>query len=342
MIAAVMAVTVIAQSGPAERLVHFLNSADRRGIAFTAKSGGYVAKARLSHVMPDQQMVAFDTPEGKIDFYQQGKRVLLVLHDSKSYFEYKTRGTMAPPPPEAGMCSDLYPNFLWSFRKLENLKAAKPDGQETVRGIACDRLKVVEAFMGGESTAHFSVAPDGMLLRAVIQPPNNPEIVYDFTEYTWPYFDISSWVYLPPIGYVLGNAPTLHTPVSAGTKVDMKSWKGADFVGMNKKGLALLVTAEGGGPDESLAKGAGEMVAALKKIGVAFAEVHLDGSAPKRAWPVVADPSGAIERQLDLPVTPYILFLDAQGTVLRGWAGYAPDQKKNLVQTALEAYADEG
>ncbi|MBL8068799.1 MAG: hypothetical protein JNM28_10140 [Armatimonadetes bacterium] len=341
MIAAVMAVSAIAQSGPVERLVQFLNAADRRGITFSATAGAYRLTAKLSYAWPDQQMAAFSMPEGKVDFYQQGHRVLLANHASKAYYEYETGAKMSPPPPEASFASDLYPGFLWSFRKIENLKKAKPDGKSTIQGVECDWIKMTEQSMEGPSSARFAIGPDGMLMRAEIQQPQNPLMTFEFTEYTWPYFDISAWVYQPPVGYVLGNAPKVHYPPTTGAKLNLKSWKGADFAGLNKGGLAILVTAEGGNPDNLIVKDAPALAATLKGLGVALVEVHLDGPAPKRKWTAVADPSGAIEGELDIPVTPYIFYVGRDGAVISGWAGYAPDQKEKLLKSARDAFAGE-
>ena len=315
-----------------------MNSAPQRGIAFTATSGPNSVKAKLSYQLPSHQYFEVEEKGTRARFIQTSDRIAYFQDFDQTYYEYRSHGPLIGPPPESGLVKDLYPVFLWSWLNIESFKNATADGAEKLDGIEVDWIKQIFPGEGVDITIRTAITKEGSPKRVIFSDPNSATITFNFEQFTWPFFDVKAWKYQPPIGYMLGNAPKAHFPLQFGQKIDFKSW-GINVANLNKKGVAVIITAADSKPDQAILPALQEMQKALDKIGVKTVEVHLDATqAPKRNWPVTLDTNGTIADQLDIPVTPYIYFVNQDNMILKAWAGYGEDQRKKLVKTAVEAF----
>lgn len=286
---------------------------------------------------PNLQYVDFNVPGDRSQMYQKGDRVMVVLGDGLSYAEYKGFPTFAGPPEDVGMGAVAYPDFILRWREGKGREGLKVKDSGDIGGIPVTWVEETVMGESGEIVYRLAVDGSGQPRRLVLTENGAPLADYDFVRFGWPEPDLTQWEYQPPVGSVPVRTPRIHRTPTGGAQFELGNWGGVNVKSLANRGLMVLVTAEGSRPADEIVSAWPEVEAAVKKLGVKTLEIRLDTKdLPKRKWNVIGD--GDYVERLDPPVTPYVYYLNKEGILIGGWAGYAPDQKQRLIDRTVKLF----
>jgi hypothetical protein len=345
MVSAALAILASAQMPPLERARFFLEGLGDFSVNVTSTTGPDRQKVELTYQSPNFQLLKSQSAGPKSEFRQTPDGIIAINHMGKAYWEYATHPRPVVPPPEFGEASAAYPGFLYFLYRKESIKGSKVLDRQLVRGIEADWVEIVIDGGLAEIQVKLAVAMTGQILQAKIPDELTGDVIFDFESFGAVVEDVRRWKYQPPIGYMPGNSPQIYRPAPAGSRLTLGTLKSSlgqtvNLKAMGSNGVAILVTSADCEPSKLLLKSAKEMASAAEKAKTKFVEITLDGSLRgDRPWPVVTSGVTDLIELLDPPVTPYIYFVNKEGYVIGGWAGFAADQKSPLLKRIVDVYA---
>ena len=270
-------------------------------------------------------------------------------HTGKEYFIYPVIPKFSAPAPDFPALDAAFPRILVDLVIDVKLPEFKADGKEVVNGVTCDVL-VYEAKNPGEPSARLWIDTLGRLAKSYMRTdsPQGSEIVtIVYTGYTQQPPD-SRFSPKIPYGFVSANNSPSARPLGVGFPAPLGIWvdqsgKNVDVSRAAKgKRTVILFTAPECLPSQRALPVFNKLATALKGVDATLYEVSVGSNKPagSRSWMRFWDKSAEIEKAFGVPVTPYLFVLDEEGTIIRGWAGYGPDQDKRLIQQIVSAFEE--
>lgn len=300
----------------------------------------------VSHKLPLQQRVTVVLGDQNMEMLQTQEGVLALDHQAKRYYEYFPAPVLLPPPPH-GLLEECLPPPLYSdirdFGQVSRWKVERT-------GLVSE-LSIVVKTAGG-NTIHFAVSVDsGFVMRKCVmttQGANGPESeTWTVTEDSLTDQGQGLIADVVPQGYVpavFAKSPGLITPGLKVVTEDAPDARGGKPIRLWSKGKpgVIVFTSPDCAASGELEQTLRELRPKVEALGGTLVEVSTFGPAPDLsgkdpARAVGHDTSGDIGRHLRYDVTPYVIVCDRNGVMVRGFAGFAPDQKEHLTQTVLDA-----
>lgn len=347
MLLAALATVLTQADTPIERLYDYLDTADHltMTVKFGAKGNPVAGEAQYTWIWPNRQRIAIGTGSNIVEFRQNPKFVHVVDHARKAYVEYTSPPFLSNPPDEGADLMNFYPNYHLFIKSDDKREIPfKNLGKATIEGTSYDHVQVAEE---GATPVDFFLDSLGRIRRVnfTVMTPGGPQEFYSlFENYDLSQTKAKIKSEIEP-GYVPDKIPDLHNPILAGYPLEFGKVKNARSnreVDLDKERgnshLAVLITSPDCIPSQKGENAWQNLEKALKAKGVKFVEVVVGGTPDlkqKGSRPIYLDSNGTVEENVSPPVTPYIVMVDGKGIMRQGWAGYAPDQEKRMVETLV-------
>jgi len=345
---ALLALTVILSDDPQTWAIKArarLESAPGVHLVYSFK-GGNQRQATITYdaARPLRQKVQFTSGNSVYQFLQSPRGAVLIDVKGKSYDEYQPVSVLLSMPPETEI-SDCLPPPLFSesnqFKqasKWKVVKAGNPaelsldyqlmDGEVIKFKVTVDatgrmtQISSEQTVPNGVARSEWTLTGDDY--RLTDQGSIEPDVPEGFTPDLFPQA-------------LMTISPSLTWPSLA-----VRSATSNGTVDLRKSGKpsVIVVTAPDCEISSQMSGVLDELGQKVSEAGASFAELSLSPNPPTRpsqSRPVGYDPDGSLARELRLPMTPYFIVLDAKGVMVKGFAGYHPDQKQNLFDTVLRA-----
>lgn len=355
MLTAALAIIPIAQLGPVDRLNAYFAAAKHLKVSFTCTATGYPpGNGTFVWSKPQLQTCLIKAATERAEMIQLKDGTLFINHAAKSYWEYRAFKALLPPSEDVELLGMYYPYGLAALLDTAPKPKWKQAGSEQVAGQNCDKLTATVS-VGGEGAASvYYVNIDGKVLRIDhhIESPNGvTDMTYLLTGHDTSDPALASRRIELPVGYMPARIPFLNRPVLVGENMrlgkvtDQKSGSSVDLAAKYKgKKYALLVTA----PDCAASKAGESAWAEIRKSleaqGASVIEVSV-GSEPPANWSrdsgrtLYWDKSGEFEEAAQPASTPWVYFVNEEGVMVQGWAGYAADQKSKLLKLCKTVFS---
>ncbi len=347
-ISLVAAAIVVGQAdSPAGRLARYMEGATHYKTAFTVSNAKLekLADCTWEYAKPLTQKLEAKGKMFDFAFVQTSGSTIFFVHQAKTYLEWPVFDALVPPPPNAGMLLEIYPNYLAQPKALLHIKWSPPKAV-TIGGKQVDEIDSHQAADGGGNIdISLFIDKDGRLVRQHLKvdtPMAKSEYTWDFTSHerlATLSNEISGRI---PDGYVPFSVLPPYRPLVATDKVpavdvvDMATGKAAKL-SVSGKTTVVVFTAPECAPSRSMA---GALTKAQSQYGkdAAFIEVSLGSVAPQAAGhdgnrPLYWDKSGEMERKWGINYTPYVLVVNKDGVIDRGFGGFGPDQEEIFLKT---------
>lgn len=345
MLTATLVFFTAVQGSPVERFSSFIKKTDQLTMKASVNFRGVPLKLTFIN---EPGIYQYCEIKGAVDgerFWQIPDRILAVSDTDGQYWEYRGIEQKSPPPPEVGTCMTLYPGFLHDLAMPDGLKGLQLDeplkiGDRTYETVSKSVAKELSQYKIKIAIDEFGIPQQFHMTEQTDAGPTLT--IYEVSSMSTNPTQLRSWKYQPPVGYMPGEIPYTARPLASGTKINLGRWTKAeggqlDVADQNRKGVVILFTADDCEPSKRAAGAFEKLKKALDAEGQKLIEVRLgkDANKLKRSWSVVSDSDGKLEKYFRPPVTPYLYVIRKDAIMLGGWAGYAADQDKAMVDSVI-------
>ncbi len=342
-------------------------SAIERNKAFVARAKGMTVeytvtdtraketgKARIEIYNPAFERFSIEWGGERFRYFQSLSGGISIRDDWKAYAEnYALPRYGMVPETMTGAASYGYPMFMFapSLDKIYPNSQQTGKGQESIRGVQCDKVTVGPPDNEGNNST-FWIDKDGRVLRWVRVSSAQGQTfttVFDITKYEGTASNNPGhYTSGLPLGYVPYSIPLPRTrPVQTGEKAPLGSWldvrRGSKVNVASNKPVAIVFT----DPDCLVCAKIEPFLASLrqqlKAKGCSLVEVSLGTKRPNtdrkdKDRTVVWDSDGAIEAKFGTIGTPFFFVVDKEGMLVRGFQGYTKELEPKISQTLLSAF----
>lgn len=339
---------------PVARLNRFLSGATHYVTTYYVSDpkNNKVADCSWELARPMTQRLVAKSGKYEFEFVQTPQETVFFAHHDKNYTEWPAFSELLPPPPEAKLMQIVYPTMLLSPKSLTHFKWSTPKAME-IDGHKVEQVEAVEKGQG-ELTLRLAVDDVGRPYQMYIKsvgPMGTTEFTFHFQTHerlSTPENKISGRL---PDGYVPYQVIPLHTTVTAPSRVPAVSVFDAQGTKESKLDLGgktsvVIFTSPDCDVSRSMQKAVAKAYAAYGKS-AKFIEVSLGPEKPGLPGrdaniPLFWDKNGSLERSWGINYTPYVLVIQADGVVNRGFGGFGPDQEQAFLKTMAAGVKSDG
>lgn len=339
-----LALTVILQDDPRTwplKARGRIESAEGVHLAYdiVAPNAAGALKVSYDAARPLRQKVEFWIGSRRYELLQSPQGGVYIDHEAKIYEDYQPLSFLLVPPPDTPMEACLPPPLFSDipvFRQSNKWVVAKAsDPAELTTEYVTPNNEVIK----------FRVTVDSKGVMTKIDQSQDTDkgaahITWTSTAADFTLTDQASIQNDVPEGYVPEVFPRALGQFAAGAAWPDLPVQGDSQIKFKVPGRrsVIVVTAPDCDVCPKIHALWPELKALVEKNGGTLAELSLSATPPTGLdHPVAYDPDGKFMRELRLPMTPYIIVLDGQGDMVRGFAGYHDDQKKVLLDTVAKA-----
>lgn len=264
---------------------------------------------------------------------QNGETVMATDSQAKQYVKYYMINVLSGPSPAAApVLSQAFPN-LFMDKEMRSLKG-------TAWKVAGDSLTFEEQTDSGKINIKLSVGPKGepKSYEIKVEGETSYSATSTFSNISYAPIADSNYSVQPPLGWVPKFLKEPARPWDIGTKPKIRVYrdglKGSTFdltsAAMAQGTVVCLIAADCPVSARLVAR-LDALKAALKKEQLGLRVISL-GSTKPTAWAgkVFWDQSGAVEKDLTPPSTPYFYTLDKKGVITSAWLGYVSGNEAKI------------
>lgn len=331
-----------------DRLLQFLQGADRLKVNFTAKIGDgkeQPAAGTIAWDRPDQMLFRVRFEGNSYTFAVGKKRTIEIDGASHRYVESAAFGQVAPP---VGMLSGL-PDFTFPHILLSQSKGDLAPGRFGYRANGTALLSNVQTdrITGDTGRGKIDLFIDraGRLIRYVAMQDTGEgptRVTFDFTHYEVN-GKLPPDLFSPaiPAGFDAAMLPREVAPIQSGEQFP-GGWKrvgtgaGEPWSGVERTLIVFVA-----GQDPPAAHAAVSLKALAAKVRLAYLSADPKGAVPSGYPPAATyvDPKGDAYSKLRAPGTPMFFLTDTGGRVIRLWFGFDRAKRAQFEQEVLGAAA---
>lgn len=264
---------------------------------------------------------------------QNGETVMATDSQAKKYVKYYMINVLSGPSPAAApVLSQAFPN-LFMEKDMRSLKG-------TAWKVAGESLTFEEESDAGKINIKLSIGPKGepKSYEIKVEGETSYSATSTFSNISSAPIADSNYSLQPPLGWVPKFLKEPARPWDIGTKPKIRVYrdglKGSTFdltsAAMAQGTVVCLIAADCPVSARLVAR-LDALKAALKKEQLGLRVISL-GSTKPTAWAgkVFWDQSGAVEKDLTPPSTPYFYTLDKKGVITSAWLGFVSGNEAKI------------
>lgn len=264
---------------------------------------------------------------------QNGETVMATNSQARKYAKYYMINVLSGPSPAAPPeLSQAFPNLFMD----KDMRSVKGDAWK----VSGEFLTFEEQSDAGKINIKLSVGPKGepKSYEIKVEGETSYSATSTFSNFSTAAIAASAYSVQPPLGWVPTFLKEPARPWDIGSKPKIRVYrdglKGSTFdltsAAMAQGTVVCLIAADCPVSARLVAR-LDALKAALKKEQLGLRVISL-GSTKPTAWAgkVFWDQSGAVEKDLTPPSTPYFYTLDKKGVITSAWLGYVSGEEAKI------------